>query len=444
MTHNFIMSISSSAVDALLDDVAIDDVSILSDPSLPESLDCVSVSNNRNLIGAAIITAFPSNPEADLLKPHRYFLDTTGLEIWCGQFEKGGHTDCLHLHIYMQWSNKHRKRFSAIVSAFKNATGKQPNIQICRRATKKSRACAVNYVLKPMTRLGDEWQYIWPYNSSTVRFDPKLWGQKPDKKPEKQDLTETQRKWIESKPKWWTWDQLVHENNESKALLCTCSWGKTYHSGRHAECGRRDISDVIIYYGAGGTGKTTLALSFDEQDGEVVQERYYRRNTDDGQFWGGGRTAYKNQRIIHFEEFCGQEPFARIKEVCDIGKAGPSVNIKNGGTELNHNTVIFTSNHHPAGWYHRMWGEDPKQFHPFWRRITKVLFFPAHRPDGSSNIPDDSTPPFFIDQTEEWKSFKGDYDASVCHADKHWPLKTDGNGSVSAWFNPPVMDARFT
>ena len=167
------------------------------------------------------------------------------------------------------------------------------------------------------------------------------------------------------------------------------------------------IPGVVIMYGAGGTGKTTMCISYDAaSDLEPQNERYYRRNHEDGSFWGGGRTAYNGQRVIHFEEFSGQEPFSRVKEVCDIGKEGPAVNIKGSGTELNHTTVLFSSNIHPAGWYHNLWKLDPKQFHPFWRRVTKVLFFPAKRPDGALNIPDEDNEPYFIDQTDDWKHMR--------------------------------------
>lgn len=214
--------------------------------------------------------------------------------------------------------------------------------------------------------------------------------------------------------------------------------GQKYHEGRHAETARRLIQNVIIMYGAGGTGKTTLAHSWDIQDGEANMERYYRRNPDDGHFWGGGRTAYKGQRIIHLEEFCGQEQLSRVKELCDLGKEGPPVNIKQGGTLLNHDTIIFTSNHHPAAWFRRAWEQDPKQFHPFWRRITQVWFFPAHREDGTANIPSHESPPFYIDQTDVWKQLNGDYAACQDMADEFWPLKdVDTGGSVSQHFYEP-------
>lgn len=393
-------------------------------------------------VRACIVTIFPPNNDIRWLKPETYFKNTGVLANWCGQFEIGGHTDKLHCHIWCEFFNKYPHRFSLLCDIFAVALGTHPNIRKPKhRLSRNSRACAVNYVLKPDTRLtGDNAQFIWPLNKTKLRFDPVLWNNRKTttKKNEKEDLVEAQRTHIESKPKWWSWDQILHESQESKALLCTCSWGKKYHEGRHAEAERRAIQHVIIMYGAGGTGKTTLAHSWDIVDGEDKQERYYRRNPDDGHFWGGGKTAYRGQRIVHLEEFCGQEQLSRFKELCDLGKEGPPVNIKQGGAILNHETVIITSNHHPAGWYRNTWESDPKQFHPFWRRITQCWFFPSHRPDGSLNIPSSENPPHYIDQTEDWKKINGDYTAASLHASENWPLK-----ELSEFHEPETKRRKF-
>jgi len=164
-------------------------------------------------------------------------------------------------------------------------------------------------------------------------------------------------------------------------------------------------------------------MKYDTKQDEDFHERYFKRNADDGKFWGGGRTAYRGQRIIHLEEFCGQETAANLKQICDIGKNGPSVNIKNSGTELNHDTVIITSNHHPAGWYRNLFKDDPKQWAPIVRRFTQVWFFPEKREDGSPNVPDAENHPYYIDQTEEFLSHAmRDYEFAHEHAETWWPL----------------------
>lgn len=399
--------------------------------------DVTNVVNPREWISACIVTLFPPDQNKRWLLPSTYFDETNmiGLVHWCGQFELATTSGILHIHLYMEWSSAYRKRFPFLSELFRNVVGKHPNIQRTKRLTLKSRQSAVNYCLKPDSFIGgDDNRYIWEHNKRPLVFDLKHYENRkaPTKKKSKEELTEEQRNHIESKPRHWTWDQILHEDSVSKTLLCTCSWGSKYHAGRHAEIQDRLISNVVVLYGAGGTGKTTLAQNWDLLEEESQQERYYRRNPEDGAFWGGGRTCYKGQRIIHLEEFCGQEPLSRIKEVCDIGKQGPNVNVKNGGATLNHDTVLFTSNHHPAAWYRNVWTKDPKQFHPFWRRVTQIWFFPSHRPDGTLNIPNDTVLPFYIDQTDEWKSLQGDYQACQDHASEFWPLKEEENYGASA------------
>lgn len=445
------MSTPPSLLDFVLDDLSI--TSGLTDngaattltPPDEDSLltDVELVTDKRKLIRAGILTVFPPDQDPKWLLPTTYFANTIGLLNWCGQFELAPETQTLHCHLYMEWAHKQPKRFEYIRKAICDATGKNGDVRKTKRITNESRRCAANYCLKPDTWVtGEDTRFIWPHNKHPLKFDQKLYDQRREKKSSKEskeEVDERRRLHIETKPKHWTWDQILHESEESKQLLCTCSWGKKYHEGRHAETPRRTIKNVIILYGAGGTGKTTLAKNWDSTDGEDIQERYYRRNPDDGAFWGGGRTAYKGQRIIHLEEFCGQESLSRFKEIADIGSFGPNVNVKNGGQELNHDTLIITSNHHPAAWFRGVWSSDPKQFHPFWRRITQVWYFPSHKEDGTLNMPNNDDEYYYIDQTDDWQSFKGDYQQAVDHATTHWPIKelTDGGDADSPNFNNP-------
>ncbi len=424
-------SVSTSS--SFLNDIdlgSVSDISVASD-----------VQDHRSIVRACIVTIFPPDQTPKWLLPETYFTDTSVIANWCGQFERGSEADSLHCHIWLEFIHKSPHKFKRLCEIFETKVGKHPNIKKPKhRLSKKSRACAVNYVLKPDTRAsGDNVSFIWPHNRDALAFDQALYDAKPAASKKKEDVIELQRLHIESKPRWWSWDQILHESEESKTLLCTCSWGKKYHEGRHAQTARRTINNVIIMYGAGGTGKTTFAQAWDIQPNEDKNERYYRRNPDDGVFWGGGRTAYKGQRLIHLEEFCGQEQLSKIKELCDLGKEGPPVNIKQGGAILNHDTILFTSNHHPAAWYRNAWEKDPKQFHPFWRRVTQIWFFPSHRPDGETNVPSPEHPPHFVDQTEVWKSLGGDYTACQAMAEEFWPLKDlpDTGNSISANFYDP-------
>jgi uncharacterized protein YecT (DUF1311 family) len=391
-------------------------------PSLDQGLFKEMAGNNTKL-SRFILTFFPNDgiPDPKWLNPDTYFPYPTKLfDIWTGQYELCPSTKKLHAHVYVECKITQRLRFLAFTKVLRRFHD-TVSIQSAKRASKKQRQCAINYVVDERKRAPDTEVFLWTHNKIACRFDEAY--EKKKKASRTDDLVEQQRAWIESRPRHWSWDQIVHESDESKALFCKCAWGNNYHKGRYAEDKPRTIQNVVILYGAGGTGKSTMAHGWDTKEDEDTQERYYRRNIEDGPFWGGGRSAYKGQRVVHYEEFSGQEAFSRLKEVCDIGKQGPPINIKNGGGQLNHDTVVFTSNVHPGGWFRNLWDKDPKQFHPFWRRVTKILFYPSHKPDGSLNTPDEENLPYFIDQTEEWKEFAGDYNQCTEHASIHWPLK---------------------
>jgi len=391
----------------------------LDDQSIQSSLKEEDWSDHQQntLIGRAIITIFPVDENIKWLRPETYFKDPTIISIWCGQFEICPSTDKLHAHIYIEFYNAKRLRFNSLVNYFKDQLNVQPNIKVPKRSSTNQRRCAVNYVMKPEGIANGTNPFIWELNSVTVEYNPLI-----KKRKSKAETIQSTIEYIESRPKHWTWDQIVHESKDSKQMLATCSWGSKYHAGRHAEAKRRTIKETIIFYGAGGTGKTSLAQQHDTRPDENKHDRYYKRNADDGKFWGGGRTAYRGQRIIHLEEFCGQETAANFKEICDIGKEGPSVNIKNSGTDLNHEITLITSNHHPAAWYKNLCHNDHKQWVPICRRFTKVFFFPEKRPDGSLNIPDEQTPAFYEDQTQQFKDFSYSYTDALDHAETYWPL----------------------
>ena len=379
----------------------------------------------NNKIQRAVITCFPPDKDPKWLLPNTYFTDTSIIQNWCGQFEICPDTHRLHFHIYVVFKHETKPRFNSLRTIFSTPFDKGCDISKSKhRFSLKSQACSVNYVLAPDKRAPDSEPFIWEHNKDKFSFNESLWKErtKPADRPSKEDHDKAIIDYIETKPRHWTWEQIVHETYESKLLLASCSWGAKFHAGRHAEVPRREITNVILLYGAGGTGKTTLARDWDTRDDEDEQERYYRRNYDDGKFWGGGRAAYKSQRIIHLEEFCGQESASKFKELCDIGKYGPPVNIKNGGIELNHDTIVVTSNHHPAAWYRNLCTKDVKQWVPLARRFTQVFFFPEHRADGSLNSPDEDHPPYMVDQTEDFKGFVHSYDDALAHAGEFWAI----------------------
>ncbi|UNI72585.1 MAG: replication associated protein [Avonheates virus SG2_28] len=401
-----------------------------------------STIKGNNKIGKFILTAFPPDCDAKWLLPSTYFTDTSVVENWCGQFETATTTQELHLHLYIELVNSKRMRFNQLRKLFAEVIGKGCDISRNKRTSNHAQACSVNYVLAPSKRADGTEPFIWEHNKKKLSFDESLWKERTTKqaKPTKDETKQAILDLIESKPKHWTWEQIVHESIDSKFLLADCSWGAKFHAGRHAEVPRRVIKNIVVLYGAGGTGKSTMALNWDVREGEDKQERYYKRNFDDGKFWGGGRSAYKSQRIIHFEEFCGQETAANFKDICDPGKEGPEVNIKQSGTWLNHETVIITTNHHPASWYRKMCSNDPKQWASIARRFTHVLFYPTHRPDGSLNRPDAEHPEYYVDQTDELLATIDSYQDACLHAATHWPLAEadhfDEGEMCAPGFNP--------
>jgi len=387
----------------------------------------------KSKIGMGILTIFPGSNHVSFLEPSTYLDNPEDqLEQWCGKFEICPKTDKLHAHIFFKFKPQFRKTFNQIRNLVTKVTGKGFDLQRTKGRSINAIQCAINYVLKDESKDPNSLPYIW---NGSCAWDQATWDKRSAKKISEH---EQQRQWIESKPKSWTWAQILHESDESKALLCKCSWGKGYHDTRMATTERRTITNVIIMFGAGGTGKTTFARNWDSKDGEDIYERYYKRNSDDGHFWGGGPSAYRGQRVVHFEEFSGSEPISRMKEYIDVTNNGPFVNIKGSGVHLNHETVIITSNDHPASWYHKYWKSDPKQWYPFQRRVTQVWFFPETRPDGTPNRPaSDGLPGSYVDMTDDWKAIDDQFDMALKHAEDHWPIRDiedDGGGAFAPGF----------
>ena len=399
--------------------------------------------DKRQLIRSGLLTIHPPSTHPSWLQPGTYFPNADDiLEQWCAKFERGEVEGTLHLHAYFKFKATSRLRFERFHSLITKTSGITGfNLKRQRAVTKKSTQCCVNYVLKPETSVLDCEPFIW---NASCAFDQKLYDERSKKPSKEQAIID----YIMSKPWNWDYSKLLHESDESRILLASCGWAEKFHTRRAVSQPDRKIQHVIILYGASGTGKTTMAVEWDKRDGEEDRARYYRRNCDDGHFWGGGTTAYRGQRIIHFDEFTGQEKFNNLKEWTSKGQKGPPINVKGKGAELNHETVLFTSNTHPAGWYHNLWAKDPNQWKPFQRRITKVLFFPKYRPDGTDNDPADGTDQgyHYIDQTAEWGTFGNSYELALEHASAHWPIpgkeEQDAGGAFAPDFHLPGVTDR--
>ncbi len=391
------------------------------------------VTKNTKVV-AAILTVWVTDTQAKYIAPESYVDDYKNrLVVFAGQFELCPITQKVHAHVYLEFHHKCRPTWGSLRTTIRILSGSEGNVSLQRagspRARIPARQGAINYVTDESKRHpGCTSSSLWAPTFPDLKFDPNFKKERDVGKETtkaKAPLPEDIRAYIETKPFWMTWDEILHENEESKKLLFMARWGKTYQEGRAVSQPRRKIKKIIAMYGRGGSGKTYQAIHYDQQEDEPEHVRYYRRNYSDGDFWGGGNTAYRGQRVIHLDEFGGQEKFSDFKEICDVGNQGKTVNVKNGGTNLNHETIVITSNIHPANWYRNVMTKDAEhQWLPFWRRITELRFFPEKRPDGTANIAGEGIEPYWIDQTDEWISLCS-HDVALKHANTHWPIGDD-------------------
>ena len=432
-----------------------DDASTISGATNPSADDSdnvalggVTTPKKRVKIHRALVTIFHQAPSPGMVDPATYFGQEweTIIQVWVAQWEKAPTTNQVHAHIYMEFIHGKGQNFDTLRRKIE-AFSPRSDIKVPRKSCKAQRQGAVNYCAKEYTRIED-CTYRWMYAKYpiVVAYDEAFAKKASEKKvPEKVK----QFNHITSKPWWWTWDMLLQESPEAGLLLCACSWGAKYQRSRASGRPRRTIENVVVLYGVGGSGKTTMARNWgSDKDTEDAPAhlRYWKRNYDDGVFWGGGATAYTGQSVIHLDEFQGQEKLADFKEICDVGNVGKSVNIKNGGTDLNHDTVVITSNIHPAMWYRNAIKKDEHHWVPFHRRITKVVFFPEFRADGvTKNRAGEKDadgviiPPYVVDQTDVWRSFDT-YEAAVDHAEEFWDRgQGDDKDQFSAGFFQPDM-----
>lgn len=388
-------------------------------------------------ITKALLTIFHDQVDATLIHPETYFGPNwmERLRTWVAKWERCPTSGQLHAHIYLDMHSQQRIQVNKLMDIV-NPISPRNNIKLPKYANTDCRDFMINYVLKPDTTEEGIPPFTWSSNKNELLvFDEDLWNKRKSKVKGTSAKDERDKQiieFIESFPVWMSYDEIMHMNQDSKILLASCSWARKYHHSRLASEPRRIITEVVILYGVGGSGKTTMAKNWNASSPEEPEEyRYYRRNYDDGNFWGGGSTSYRGQRVIHFDEFNGQEKFSDFKEICDIGSHGKPINVKNSGAFLNHETVVLSSNVHPAYWYHNVWLKDKHMWSPFNRRITNVLFFPELRPDGSRNEACEDKPYHFIDQTEEFRKFDT-WEMAIEHSELHWPYNNGANDTDEA------------
>ncbi len=387
--------------------------------------------NDDTKIQAGLVTIFPPDQDSKWLWPATYGIDADHLIHWCGQFEIAPTTGQLHAHIGFKFVHKFRPRKRTFKECFVKVLEKSVNIKP-KRPTKDSMQLIINYVLKPTADAIEGSQFIltgYP-NLKKTAFDEVLWAPKLSKSDQR---LQERIAWVKSKPTWWSWDMIVHESAESELLLAEWGPGKSFHSGRAATEPHRNREDFVSLFGAPGTGTTTYALSLGHDDDLPPDMQVYTRNFEEDKFWGGGSTAYKGQAWVMLEEFNGQEKYNFLKRLTDIGKPGPNIAIKNGGRRLNAKGIVAASNYHPGVWYRHLWKRNPEHWKAMHRRVTKVLFFPSHKPDGTLNQPgtDEQPDPYFEDMTDEFKQDMGDYEEAWEAFQSVWPHIEDEEVGIS-------------
>lgn len=395
------------------------------------------ITNTSLRTGKLLVTVFFDDDELlrPRLSPEYYSIDRDHLRQWVAQFEytQDGR---LHAHIYLEFLNNKRPRFNPLRLKFQSKVPRA-NLKTVKSG-KASVTNTINYCLKnagqPTHRVPGTDPYIV---GPPVDFNLELWNKriasksKKSKKQQKDDDFEEARLMVEACPFSWSFDKILHQDDEHKKKLAP-HIGKLrgYHNGRGAGCERRKLTRVIVMYGGSGTGKTTMAIAFGSDKYTVAADRSWLIDPNNKFLGGGGVTAYKGQPILRYDEFNGQQEINIFKTICNPGFEGINIDVKNGGTFFNAETVIITTNHHPCDWWYKFCDNDPKQFKAIWRRITDLWFFPSQRPDGTPNVPSDEQEPYFEDQTAEWKTFadgvtdEGIWHNALSHAERNWPLKS--------------------
>lgn len=121
--------------------------------------------------------------------------------------------------------------------------------------------------------------------------------------------------------------------------------------------------NVIVLWGAAGTGKTKTAHTADPL---LFQAPI------DGKWWDG----YTGQKTILFDDFYGKVPYDYLLKLLDGYKF--HIPIKGGFTWKCWKTVYITSNHHPEAWY-------PSGLTPaLARRISGITEF--HQAEGGAPV----------------------------------------------------------
>jgi len=132
-----------------------------------------------------------------------------------------------------------------------------------------------------------------------------------------------------------------------------------YKSARIAP--RTEKTDVFVYYGAPGTGKSRAAFNFDKS---------FAVPASNGTQWMDGYDPDKH-RVVIFDDFHASVPAHLLLRLCDGYPL--QFPVKGGFAEFRPEAIVLTSNYAPEYWY--KWNEIKADLGAFMRRVDEQWFY---------------------------------------------------------------------
>jgi len=127
---------------------------------------------------------------------------------------------------------------------------------------------------------------------------------------------------------------------------------------------RPDI-DVVVFWGASGTGKTRKAVEMAKRWSEENKGKPWYKHTPDKDWFDG----YDMEEFVIIDDFNSELSFTRLLQMLDRYSA--TVGVKGATMPFVANRIIITSNLHPKDWYSgERYNEGQLK-----RRIRKIVKF---------------------------------------------------------------------
>nr|AXL64564.1 replication associated protein [Duck associated cyclovirus 1]AXL64566.1 replication associated protein [Duck associated cyclovirus 1] len=123
------------------------------------------------------------------------------------------------------------------------------------------------------------------------------------------------------------------------------------------------VSEVLVFYGASGTGKSRRAAELCGSESTYYKPR--------GKWWDG----YANQDNVIIDDFYGWLSFDEFLRIAD--RYPCRVEVKGGFAEFTSKRIIITSNQAPSQWWRGEWFKG-EQLKALTRRLDVVCFYSAH------------------------------------------------------------------